>query len=202
MPSGHPYLCPDFYFQRVSYISYFYYSFHHRNSMATKKVLILNQEQIHKKTIRIAYQILEDNFEEESLVLVGIADRGYTFAQRLVKLLEKISSLDIRLIKVTLDKTSSTLNALTDIPIKEAENKVVVLVDDVLNSGRTLAYGMGVFFNVPLKKMRTAVLIDRSHHKFPIFSDFSGLRLSTILKEHVTVNLHECDGGEDAAWLM
>ena len=172
------------------------------DSIATKKVWILNQEQIQKKTIRIDYQILEDNCEEGALVLVGIADRGYAFAQRLKVLLEKISSLDIQLIKVTLDKTSSTLNALTDIPIEEAANKVAILVDDVLNSGRTLAYGMGVFFNVPLKKMRTAVLIDRSHHKFPIFSDFSGLRLSTILKEHVTVNLHECDGGEDAAWLM
>ncbi len=169
--------------------------------MASKKVLILNQEQIQKKTIRIAYQILEDNFEEESLVLVGIADRGYVFAQRLKVILEKISALKVQLIKVTLDKISSTLNAQTDTPVEEARNKVIILVDDVLNSGRTLAYGMGVFFNVPLKKMRTVVLIDRSHHKFPIFSDFSGLKLSTILKEHVTVNLSECDGGEDAAWL-
>ncbi|WP_257669505.1 phosphoribosyltransferase family protein [Parapedobacter tibetensis] len=170
--------------------------------MSTKKVLVLDQEQIQKKTIRIAYQILEDNFEESSLILVGIAERGYVFAKRLKTLLEKISSLDIQLIKVTLDKTSRTLDVQTDIPIEQAKNKVVILVDDVLNSGRTLAYGMGAFFNVPLKKMRTAVLIDRSHHKFPIFSDFSGLKLSTILKEHVTVNLHECDGGEDAAWLM
>ncbi|MGK6349728.1 phosphoribosyltransferase family protein [Parapedobacter sp. DT-150] len=170
--------------------------------MSTKKVLILDQEQIKKKTIRIAYQLLEDNFEEKSLVLVGIADRGYVFAQRLKIVLEEISSLDIQLIKVSLDKTSSTLDAQTDIPIEQAKNKVVILVDDVLNSGRTLAYGMGVFFNVPLKKMRTAVLIDRSHHKYPIFSDFSGLKLSTILKEHVAVNLHECDGGEDAAWLQ
>lgn len=170
--------------------------------MSTKKVLILDQEQIKKKTTRIAYQLLEDNFEEKSLVLVGIADRGYVFARRLKTLLEEISSLDIQLIKVSLDKTSSTLDAQTDIPIEQAKNKVVILVDDVLNSGRTLAYGMGVFFNVPLKKMRTVVLIDRSHHKYPIFSDFSGLKLSTILKEHVAVNLHECDGGEDAAWLQ
>jgi len=170
--------------------------------MSAKKVLILNQEQIQKKTMRIAYQLLEDNFEEKSVVLVGIADRGYVFAQRLKLALEQISSLDILLIKVILDKTSSTLNAQTDIPVEQAKDKVVILVDDVLSSGRTLAYGMGVFFNVPLRKMRSVVLIDRSHHKFPIFSDFSGLKLSTILKEHVTVNLHECDGGEDAAWLM
>lgn len=170
--------------------------------MSTKKVLILNQEQIAKKITRIAYQLMEDNFEEESLVLVGIADRGYVFAQRLKAALERISDFDILLIQVTLDKTSSTLDAKTDIPIEQARDKVVILVDDVLNSGRTLAYGIGVFFDVPLKKMRTAVLIDRSHHKFPIFSDFSGLKLSTILKEHVTVSLSEYDGGEDAAWLI
>src|SRR5690554_6257203 len=104
--------------------------------MSTKKVLILNQEQIEKKTIRIAYQLLEDNFEETSLVLVGIAERGYVFAQRLKALLEKISSLDILLISVTLDKTSSILNAKTDIPVEQAKGKVVILVDDVLNSGR------------------------------------------------------------------
>ena len=170
--------------------------------MSTKKVLILNQQQIAKKITRIAYQLVEDNFEESSLVLVGIADRGYVFAQRLQAELERISTFDILLIKVTLDKTSSTLRAETDTPVEQAKDKAVILVDDVLNSGRTLAYGIGVFFNVPLKKMRTVVLIDRSHHKFPIFSDFSGLKLSTILKEHVAVNLREWDGGTDAAWLI
>ncbi len=170
--------------------------------MSAKKVLILDQGQIQQKTTRIAYQLLEDNFEEKSLVLVGIADRGYVFAQRLKAVLERISTMDIVLVRVTLDKNSSTLDAQTDVPVTQVKDKVVILVDDVLNSGRTLAYGMGVFFDVPLKKMRTVVLIDRSHHKFPIFSDFSGLKLSTNLKEHVTVNLHECDGGEDAAWLL
>ena len=170
--------------------------------MPTKKTLILNQEQIRQKSLRIAYQIVEDNFEEESIVLVGIAPRGYIFAQRLKSLLEQISSIDIQLIKVTLDKASSTLDAQTDISVEEAKNKVIILVDDVLNSGRTLAYGLGIFFDIPIKKMRTAVLIDRSHHRFPIFSDYSGLKLSTILREHVEVNLHEHDGGQDAAWLI
>lgn len=170
--------------------------------MPTKKTLILNQEQIQQKSLRIAYQIVEDNFDEKSVVLVGIAPRGYVFAQRLKTLLNQISSLDIRLIKVTLDKTSRTLDAQTDVPVDEAKNNVIILVDDVLNSGRTLAYGLGIFFDIPIKKIRTAVLIDRSHHRFPIFSDYSGLKLSTILKEHVEVNLRECDGGEDAAWLI
>lgn len=170
--------------------------------MPTKKTLILNKTQIQQKSRRIAYQILEDNFEEQSIILVGIALRGYTFAQRLQKILQEIApEKAIELIKVNIEKSKRTLEATTDQPVEIANNKAIVIVDDVLNSGRTLAYALGVFINVPLKKMRTAVLIDRSHHSFPIFSDFYGLKLSTILKEHVTVCLEEIDNEEDAAWL-
>ena len=135
-----------------------------------KKVLILNQDQISNKLIRIAYQILEDNYEDEEIVLVGVAPHGYMIAQRLRDLLLNISkeSHAISLMKVTIDKEKSSLNASTDIPVAEVKNKTVILVDDVLNSGRTLAYAMGVFFDIPLKKMRTAVLIDRSHHRVPV----------------------------------
>lgn len=170
-----------------------------------KHVLILDQEQINKKLIRIAYQILEDNFEEKTLVLVGIAPHGYIIAQRLKTLLEDITKQQksIFLMEVTIDKGKSSLDASTDIPVAEVKNKALILVDDVLNSGRTLAYAMGVFFDIPLKKMRTAVLIDRSHHRFPVYSDFYGLKLSTTLKEHVTVSLRGDDNdiAEDAAWL-
>jgi pyrimidine operon attenuation protein/uracil phosphoribosyltransferase len=170
--------------------------------MSTKKTLILNKTQILQKSRRIAYQIIEDNFEEKHVVLVGIADRGYTFAQRLQKIIEEIApEKEIELIKVNIQKEKRSLEAITDKDVEIAKNKTVIIVDDVLNSGRTLAYALGVFINVPLKKMRTAVLIDRSHHIFPIFSDFYGLKLSTILKEHVTVCLQEIDNEEDAAWL-
>jgi len=78
---------------------------------------------------------------------------------------------------------------------------VLIIVDDVLNSGRTLAYGIGVFLDVPLKKMRIAVMIDRSHHQYPVFSDFSGLKLSTVLNEHVAVEFAK-DQKNDAAYLL
>ncbi|MFD2553465.1 phosphoribosyltransferase family protein [Sphingobacterium tabacisoli] len=170
--------------------------------MSTKKTLILNKQQIQQKSRRIAYQILEDNFEEKAVVLVGIADRGYIFAQRLQNILQEIApEKEIELIKVNIEKSKRNLEASTDQPVEMAKDKAVIIVDDVLNSGRTLAYALGAFINVPLKKMRTAVLIDRSHHKFPIFSDFYGVKLSTILKEHVEVRLKEIDNEEDAAWL-
>ncbi|MGJ1204561.1 phosphoribosyltransferase family protein [Sphingobacterium lactis] len=170
--------------------------------MSSKKTLILNKEQIRQKSRRIAYQIIEDNFDEPAIVLVGIADRGYVFAQRLQKLLAEIApDKSIELLRVNIQKSKRSLESSTDANIDIAKNKVVILIDDVLNSGRTLAYGLGVFLNVPLKRMRTAVLIDRSHHQFPVFSDYYGLKLSTILKEHVEVQLEEYDNTEDAAYL-
>jgi len=171
--------------------------------MSKTQILILDKDQIRKKITRIAYQILEDNFEEKELVLAGLAERGYVLAQRLGQVLREISpELNVILIKIVLDKVSSSLKAETDHSVEMAKGKVVVLVDDVLNSGRALAYGLGVFLNVPLKKLRTAVLIDRSHHRFPVISDFSGLKLSTILNEHVAVNLEGYGEEEDAAYLL
>lgn len=170
--------------------------------MAQKKTLILNKEQIRQKSKRIAYQILEDNFDEPEIVLVGIADRGYIFAKRLEQLLHQIvPEKSVELIKVTIQKTKRNLEASSDVPIEAVKDKAIILIDDVLNSGRTLTYALGIFLNVPLKRIRTAVLIDRSHHQFPIFSDYYGLKLSTILKEHVEVVLEEYDQQEDAAYL-
>ncbi|TKB96302.1 phosphoribosyltransferase family protein [Pedobacter cryophilus] len=168
--------------------------------MTSKKVLILDQTQIQQKINRIAHQILEDNFEEKEIIIAGVVDRGYRLALRIEKVLSKISDLKIKLAKIELNKDSSKLESAIDIPISDCENKVIILVDDVLNSGRTLAYGLGVFLNIPLKKLRSVVLIDRSHKNFPVSTDFVGLELSTVLKEHVTVHLDEVDA-EDAVYI-
>jgi len=167
----------------------------------SEKVIILNSEQIKQKTIRIAYQILEDSIDEQELVFAGIAERGYVFAERIIKELKKISSQKISLVKITLEKDSRSLKGETDQDVSIAKDRVLILVDDVLNSGRTLAYGIGVFLDVPLKKMRIAVMIDRSHHQYPVFSDFSGLKLSTVLNEHVAVEF-AANQKDDAAYLL
>ncbi|WP_256012948.1 phosphoribosyltransferase family protein [Desertivirga xinjiangensis] len=157
--------------------------------MADKKILVLDNTQIEQKTTRMAYQIWEDNLEESSLVIAGIADYGYILAERLQKELQQISGIEVQLMKIELDKSSSHLKAITDMKIEQCANKVVILVDDVLNSGRTLAYGLGVFLDIPLKKLRTAVLVNRSHRIFPVTPDFTGLELATVTKEHVDVFL-------------
>lgn len=168
--------------------------------MASKKINVLNQAQIGQKLDRIAFQILEDNLDEKDLIMAGIVGHGYTLANRLKVRLEKISSIKATVMMITLNKDSTQLHAKTDIPIELATDKVVILVDDVLNSGRTLAFGLGVFLSIPLKKLRTVVLIDRSHRIFPVSTDFTGLKLATILKEHVEVVLDK-KGQEDAIYL-
>jgi len=169
--------------------------------MPTKKVLILNHTQIQQKINRIAYQILEDNIDEKEIILAGVVARGYRLALRLKAILEKISGLKITLAEIELNKESSKLESAINIPLEDCKNKVVILVDDVLNSGRTIAYGLGVFLNIPLKKLRSVVLIDRSHKLFPVATDFVGLELSTVLKEHVSVVLDE-NNEEDGVYLI
>lgn len=168
--------------------------------MPNNQVLILNKKQINQKINRIAYQILEDNLDEKEIVLAGIWDRGYKLAIRLESILKEIADFKVTLIRVDLEKENSKLVAKTDFAESEWKNKVIILVDDVLNSGKTLAYGLGVFLNTPHKKIRTVVLINRSHKIFPIATDFVGLELSTILKEHVGVVL-DVEGEEDSVYL-
>lgn len=102
--------------------------------------------------------------------------------------------------KIEINKNISHRETNSDLDLSLAANKVVILVDDVVNSGRALAYGLGVFLDIPLKKLRTLVLIDRSHRNFPVSPDFTGLELATILKEHVDVVLDE-KSEEDAVYL-
>lgn len=168
--------------------------------MPENQVLVLDQQQIAQKINRIAYQILEDNLNEKEIVLAGIWDRGYKLALRLEKVLQEIASFKVLMLRVDLEKQNSKLVAKTDLQENEWKNKVIILVDDVLNSGKTLAYGLGVFLNTPHKKIRTVVLVNRSHKIFPIATDFVGLELSTILKEHVDVVM-DVEGQEDRVYL-
>ena len=144
---------------------------------AKKSIQILDQAQIKQKIDRIAYQILEDCFDEKEIIIAGIASRGYVFAQKLEKVLSKISKIKCTLVEITLD----------NIPVSQCKNKTIILVDDVLNSGRTLLYGLSVFLNIPTKKIRTAVLVDRSHKLFPISTDYAGYTISTVSQEHISV---------------
>lgn len=150
--------------------------------------IILDSDQIKHKIRRIAYQIYESNVDETHLILAGIAKNGYVFAQRLKIVLEQISNLHIELCEVKVDKKNPLNEVKTSLPCSSYTNKSIILTDDVLNSGTTLIYGVKHFLEVPLKQFKTAVLVDRSHKKYPVKADFKGISLSTSLNETVKVH--------------
>ncbi|MFD0991094.1 phosphoribosyltransferase family protein [Mariniflexile jejuense] len=151
--------------------------------------VILNHDEINHKIRRIAFQIYESNVNETEVILAGIDSNGYIFAKKLKTVLQKISDINPVLCKVSIDKKNPHLPIKTSIQVEDYENKSLVLVDDVLNSGTTLIYGVKHFLNVPLKQFKTAVLVNRNHKKYPVKADFKGISLSTSLHEHVNVIL-------------
>jgi pyrimidine operon attenuation protein/uracil phosphoribosyltransferase len=153
--------------------------------------VILNHQEIEHKIKRIAYQIYETFADEEVIILAGISSNGYLLAEKISAVLNTISDLRITLCEVRIDKTNPFKEITTSISPEAYSNKGIVLVDDVLSSGTTLIYGVKHFLNVPLKKFKTAVLVDRNHKKFPVKADFKGISLSTSSKEHVQVVFEE-----------
>lgn len=148
---------------------------------------ILTNEQIVNKTRRIAYQIYEVNSNENEVIIAGIVGNGYVFAEKLTEILKEIAPFKITLCKVMIDKKNPLQTITTDIDVEDYKNKSLVLVDDVLDSGTTLMYGIKHFLEVPLQQFKTAVLVNRNHKKYPVKADFKGMSLSTSLEEHISV---------------
>ena len=157
--------------------------------MDVKNNIILNHDEINHKIRRIAFQIYETNVNEKEVILAGIDKNGYIFAKKLKTVLQKISDIKPILCKVNINKKNPSDPIKTSLLPDEYKNKSLVLVDDVLNSGTTLIYGVKHFLEVPLKQFKTAVLINRNHKKYPVKADFKGISLSTSLHEHVDIVL-------------
>ena len=149
--------------------------------------IILDQQQTLHKIKRIAYQIYESNVYEKEIVIAGIFENGYLLAKKLKSEVEKISGIKTLLCKVKIDKKNPTNPVTTSLEASAYKNKSIVLVDDVLQTGTTLIYGVKHFLNVPLQQLKTVVLVDRNHKKYPIKADFKGISLSTSIHDKVTV---------------
>lgn len=164
----------------------------------SSKTLILDHERVQRKLRRIAHQLHEEHFEEQGIVLIGVAPRGQRLAQRLTELLREISELDVELLELKLDKDAPLQHPveLSADPAK-LKGRVVILVDDVLMSGRTLMYAAAFLVQASPGRLSTVVLVDRLHRTFPIRADIVGLTLSTTLQEHISVEL----GKKDAVYL-
>lgn len=156
------------------------------------KDVILAHKQITHTIKRMAYQVYEDNISEQELIVAGVRGEGFILAQLIADELEKISDLNIQLLAVEIDKKNPIEKDIVLNPKRSAEDlyqKSVVVIDDVLNSGSTLLFSLQPFLKQPMRQIKTAVLVNRNHKKYPVKADFKGISLSTSSHENVRVSL-------------
>lgn len=155
--------------------------------MGTEKKYILSREVVEKKLRRMAYEILENNIDEKAIILAGIRESGSVVARVIQKMLGEISSIKTELITITLDKKEPT-----DVSLSKSfdfNEKVIVVIDDVSNSGKTLLYALKPFIAFHPKKIQILVLVERTHTSFPVRPDYVGLSIATTIQEHIFVEV-------------
>ncbi len=150
---------------------------------------ILNHDQAQQKLRRMALEIIENNHDESELIIAGIQDNGTVVARAIQRMIGEMSSIKTRLITITLDKRHPGEIVLSENP--GFNDKVIILVDDVANSGRTMMYALKPFLEFHPKKIQSLVLVERSHNTFPIQSDYSGLSIATTLQDHIYVEVED-----------
>jgi len=148
------------------------------------KKQVLDFEKISRICGRLAYQILENNINEDEILLVGIKEKGYEIAKIIEQKLKDINSSKVHLKSITIDKKNPNLISEFDINFNQMP-KSVYLVDDVLNTGKTLMFAVNSLLKYDFDLIKTLVLIDRNHKKYPIKVDFKGISLSTNLDDTV-----------------
>jgi pyrimidine operon attenuation protein/uracil phosphoribosyltransferase len=154
------------------------------------KIQILTEAQIDQKLKRMAYEIWEKNSEEKEIFIIGIEETGAAVASRIAELLKEISPLKIKYSTLVINKKSPLQE---DIQLKAdaLNNKTVVLIDDVANSGKTLLYALKPLMDFEPAKIQVAVLVDRKHKNFPVTPDIIGHSVSTTIQEHIIVNYEQ-----------
>jgi len=155
---------------------------------------ILSEEEIKRKTKRLAIQILEHNYGEEDIYLLGINNNGMNFAKTLGLYMKRNSDVAIHYVNMRINPAEPVENeVMLDIDVKELENKVLVMVDDVANTGRTLFYAFKPLLTILPKSLEIAVLVDRKHKNFPITPKYVGLSIATTIAENIEVRLKSVD---------
>lgn len=155
---------------------------------------ILDHRQIQQKIKRLAYEILERNYGEAELILAGINNNGMAFAELLHAELQGISSQKITLTRIRLNPAAPTQHPIQlELPVEELHGKVIIIIDDVANTGRTMFYAVKPILTILPKKVEVAVLVDRTHKSFPIRVDYVGLSLATTLLQDIDVQIREVE---------
>jgi len=161
---------------------------------------ILDHNKIEQKINRMAYQIYEDHYDQKELILAGIQENGYRLAELIAEKLKEIANFKLHLEPLKINKKNPLSKeielSLADVDLK---GKCIIVVDDVLNSGKTMIFGINAFLKAPLKRLSVAVLVNRSHSRYPVKADYIGMSLSTTLQEHIEVDFSKA--GDYAAYL-
>jgi pyrimidine operon attenuation protein / uracil phosphoribosyltransferase len=155
---------------------------------------IVTAEKVYQKIKRIAFEIAEDNYDETEIVIAGICKdtEGYVFAELIFNELVKITSAHVLLTHIELDKNDpGNSDVELNLTEEQIDNKTIIVVDDVANTGRTILYAIKPLLSYSPKKIRNAVLVERKHKLFPVSPDYVGLSLSTTMHEHIKVILSE-----------
>ena len=151
------------------------------------KKYILNAETVEKKLQRLALELIVNNLEEQELILVGIEENGVVLAKNIRQLMKQHAGIQTELITLKLNKKKP--EAVTLSKEMDFTGKVIVLIDDVTNSGKTLLYALKPFLNAHPRKIQTLVLVERTHTLFPITPDYKGISLATTLQDHIYVEI-------------
>lgn len=150
--------------------------------------LILNENEIEQKINRLAHQIIENSFEEKDLFIGGISGNGFKIAQKLHSIIAENTDQNTHLFEINLNKEEPWASPIQLSATKESlKHGYILLVDDVINSGKTMQYALIKLLEQATKAIKTVALVDRMHRRYPIKADFVGLSLSTTLKERVEV---------------
>ena len=155
--------------------------------MAAPRNYILDQATAERKMRRMALEIFEHNADEKQIILAGIRESGSVVARCLQKMLAEISSIETELVILSLDKKQPAEVELSR-PVNFT-GKVIIVIDDVANSGKTLLYALKPFLAFHPKKIQALVLVGRSHNSFPVHPDYTGLSVATTLQEHIYVEV-------------
>jgi pyrimidine operon attenuation protein/uracil phosphoribosyltransferase len=170
-----------------------------------EKAKILDKEAVARSIIRIAHEILEKSKGTENLCLVGIRNRGVSLAQRLAECIKKIEGKDVPVGVLDITLYRDDLTQLASHPVVhkteidfDITDKNVVLVDDVLYTGRTVRAALDALIDLGRpKSIQLAVLVDRGHRELPILADFVGKNIPTAKTETIEARLQESDGKDE-----
>ena len=153
---------------------------------------ILTSEAVFQKIKRMSYEVLENNLEEPQIILAGVFDKGYFIAEQMQKELALICEKSVRLVKINIDKAKPHTSKIEiDVDGAIMGGQTIILVDDVLNSGRTTSYSLSYLLQYNAKKIEIAALVNRSHKAFPVTPSYKGYEISTMIDEYIEVRVKE-----------